>query len=453
MRKEIFLLAFSFIFCTILFPQSEKHIVLKSSKARSVVFGSPEDPFTSFSKVLFDSEDSLQFREIRVPLQEGHLYFFDINSYVRPSYWIYDSDSSLHVFESPVFYPIKWMGSSAGHSINDSIIQFETELKALIRKYDRKTELGYILHQFNNKKGYYIEAARDFYNSYYDSTISATLRFYKCYRYIYELAYTPKYLDQSLNPPPLIAADDSFGSAADFFRYRFIWALARVDWVSDYLKKNTGIMRDPNPDFRSLYRTFPSRYFEDSVLGMTCMVDALLKNRRYLEKEHFLKELERLKQLAGNPWTRKIINNLIREEYYLKPGSPVSGILLYSSDGDTVDLGAFKGQPLLLDFWAIWCRPCRKEDPHLQALAEEFPDLKVIKISQDSNDETVKNYFRRNRIEGPNYVSYKKLADLFGIYGLPTYVLIDRNGLIYANPAPMPSDPAFREMLQKLVNE
>ncbi len=446
------LLALALLFCTSLFPQSEKTIVFKSSTARSVEFGIPQDPFSSVSRLLFKSEDSLRFQEIKMPLQKGHLYFFLINEYVRVSYWIFDGDSSLRVFESPVFYPLKWMGTESGTSINDRIIQFETELKKLSRRHDR-TEIGYILHQFNQKKGYYMEVARDFYKSYSDSTISATLKYYKCYRYIQQLAYKSEYLDHALSPVPLIAKNDSFSAAADFFRYRFIWGLAQLEWSREYLKKNLQVMSDREPDFRALYRTFPSRYFEDSVLGKTCMVHALLKNRRYLEKDHFLKELERLRPLAANPWTRKIIENLIRDEYYLRPGSPVSGIALYSSDGDTIDLGTFKGTPLLLDFWATWCRPCRKEEPHLKALTEEFPGLKVLKISQASEDETVKKYFRKNGIEGPNYVSYKKLADLFGVYGLPTYVLIDRDGIIYANPAPMPSDPAFREMLQHLFNE
>ena len=213
------------------------------------------------------------------------------------------------------------------------------------------------------------------------------------------------------------------------------------------------VMSDREPDFQALYRTFPSRYFEDSILGKSCMVHALLKNRRYLEKAHFIRELERLRTHALNPWTRKIIENMIRDEYYLNAGHPVAGIALYSSDGDTVDLGEFRGTPILLDFWATWCRPCRKEDPYLKALQEEFPALKVLKVSLDSEDESVKKYFRKNGIDGPNYVSYKKLADLFGVYGLPTYVLIDRDGVIYANPAPMPSEPAFRQLLRELFTK
>jgi peroxiredoxin len=100
-------------------------------------------------------------------------------------------------------------------------------------------------------------------------------------------------------------------------------------------------------------------------------------------------------------------------------------------DGNEITLSALKGRRVILDFWATWCPPCRREIPHLVELAKTFDsnDLVIIGISSESA-ETIRS-FTEGR--GINYtlVSAQDLPSPYSdITSIPTTFFIDRQGLI-----------------------
>lgn len=101
--------------------------------------------------------------------------------------------------------------------------------------------------------------------------------------------------------------------------------------------------------------------------------------------------------------------------------------------GKSVPLSAFKGKPILLNFWATWCPYCREERPSLNSLYREYKDrgLVIISVSTDRSPQKVRAYLERIPM---NFIilmdNDSKAARLYGVYSLPTNFLIDREGII-----------------------
>lgn len=107
-------------------------------------------------------------------------------------------------------------------------------------------------------------------------------------------------------------------------------------------------------------------------------------------------------------------------------------------DNSTISLSQFKGQVVLLDFFATWCFPCTQQVPILQSIHQQFPNVVIISVSVYKND-TYKDLANYKSKYGPINWYYGKDAGVngvlssltkFNIQGIPTSVLIDKSGNI-----------------------
>lgn len=112
---------------------------------------------------------------------------------------------------------------------------------------------------------------------------------------------------------------------------------------------------------------------------------------------------------------------------------PVPAIAFVDDEARTRTLADFKGKAVLLNLWATWCAPCRKEMPALDRLQSALggPDFEVVALSLDrAGVEPVRRFYRETGVkEIAIYLdaSGKALRDL-KVTGLPTTLLIDRDG-------------------------
>ena len=105
-----------------------------------------------------------------------------------------------------------------------------------------------------------------------------------------------------------------------------------------------------------------------------------------------------------------------------------------------IDLNDFEGNLVLLNFWATWCAPCKKEMPSLDKLLEkkELNNLKIfpINVGQDKNEKALK-FFKDLKIKNLEiyFDNPKTLAKKFGLRGIPTSILFNKNGEEFARIA------------------
>jgi len=96
-----------------------------------------------------------------------------------------------------------------------------------------------------------------------------------------------------------------------------------------------------------------------------------------------------------------------------------------------VDLTGKKGNIMILNFWATWCVPCKKEMPSLEKLAKKYPEILIYPINLEKpNQKKTKKFFADLGISNLNiyFDPEFSLVKLFNMRGVPTSILIDKNG-------------------------
>ena len=113
------------------------------------------------------------------------------------------------------------------------------------------------------------------------------------------------------------------------------------------------------------------------------------------------------------------------------------GLTFLDEKNEELNLNDFKGNLVLLNFWATWCAPCKKEMPSLDRLLthKDLYNLKVfpINVGQDNYEKSLK-FFKDLNIKNLKlyFDSPITLAKKFGLRGIPTSILFNKDGLEFA---------------------
>jgi peroxiredoxin len=124
--------------------------------------------------------------------------------------------------------------------------------------------------------------------------------------------------------------------------------------------------------------------------------------------------------------------------------------------GAPIALDDLRGQVVLLNFWATWCKPCEEEMPAMQRLHEALADegLALIAVSTDEESALVEEFVSRLGLRFPIlWDPSKKTAEAYQAYRFPETLLIDREGVVverYIGPREWDS-PLYVERIRRLL--
>lgn len=164
---------------------------------------------------------------------------------------------------------------------------------------------------------------------------------------------------------------------------------------------------------------------------------AALNQKNHANYPHFAKIfIEKYKSIDAKAAGK--LENEMRRKRALMVGGEAPDFSGQSPDGETIKLSDLRGKVVLIDFWASWCGPCRRENPNVVKMYNKYHDkgFEILGVSLDSSKERWVGAIEQDGLTWPHISDLKKwqseYAALYGVRSIPHTVLLDAEGKIIA---------------------
>jgi peroxiredoxin len=174
---------------------------------------------------------------------------------------------------------------------------------------------------------------------------------------------------------------------------------------------------------------------------MMLIIVCIYCNQKLIIQKSILKETDKGKKIE-----EKLLQQLkkIEKTQYLEIGKIAPTFEAPTADGTLVSLDELKGKVTIIDFWAAWCGPCRRENPNVVRVYEKYHDqgLEIIGVSLDGQrrqknpKQTWLDAIEKDKLTW-THVSHLKyfedpVAKLYNITSIPATFILDKDGRIVA---------------------
>lgn len=136
------------------------------------------------------------------------------------------------------------------------------------------------------------------------------------------------------------------------------------------------------------------------------------------------------------------------------PEGPAPDFALKSGNGKNLRLSEYRGDVVMINFWASWCGPCRQEMPLLDELFQEYEPLgfTILGVNVEENSAKAKDLLKKLPVSFPVlFDNTSKVSKLYDVVAMPSTVLIDRDGnMRYLHQG---YKPGYIEQYQQQVRE
>ena len=178
--------------------------------------------------------------------------------------------------------------------------------------------------------------------------------------------------------------------------------------------------------------------FMNELLLIKEVIINQFENQKYLtDVNNAIENANQQKKFLAQQEDRAIQELDQRKKLGLEIGARAPEIALSDVNGKIIKLSSLKGNVVLIDFWASWCRPCRAENPNVVKLYNKYKnkDFTIYSISLDQDRKKWIDAINQDQLSWPNHVSeltgWKSTPGIqYGVSSIPKTFLIDKDGII-----------------------
>ena len=207
-------------------------------------------------------------------------------------------------------------------------------------------------------------------------------------------------------------------------------------------QKDTATMKKIQTDYEKLEKGIKDETEEYLKSHPKALISALLIKSLFGEFEPNIAKIETLykgldKSIKDSKVGKSILKNL-NEFKTVKVGRRAPDFSAPNPEGKTVSLKESLGKITIVDFWASWCEPCRKENPNMVKLYNEFHDkgLNIVSISLDDDATKWKEAIATDKLSWTQVSNLKKWKDpiaiQYGIKEIPSTYIVNQYGVVVA---------------------